>query len=276
MSELRLLSSDDADEFERMLLSAAATEAPSAAARERTLAAVAAVAAGAAAPTSAANGPATTTTTTSAALGERGPAGENLTAAPASGSRAFSVMKWIGLAVVVAGLLGLALRATTTSQPASVASVEKQSDPAPLLPPPAIASTTAMGAPVEVPSAQVEAQPATSAVAAVSVRRPALPPPAPSENTEASLADEVAALDVARKAVLAGDPNGAITALDAHDVRFPRGALADEALVLRVESLVKRGDGVGARALAEPFLKRNPRGTYANRVHTLLGDAAPR
>src|SRR5690606_26967779 len=57
----------------------------------------------------------------------------------------------------------------------------------------------------------------------------------------ASLNEEVALLDRARSAVRAGHPADALTRLDEHSARFPKGSLALEAQVLRVQALAAAG-----------------------------------
>lgn len=93
----------------------------------------------------------------------------------------------------------------------------------------------------------------------------------------ASLGEEVAAIDAARKALLAGDTSGALRALDDYDRRFPGGMLGPEASVLRIEALARRGDRATATRLAKAFLVSHPRSPHASRLRSLLdlGEAPP-
>ena len=59
----------------------------------------------------------------------------------------------------------------------------------------------------------------------------AAPAPHPS-----ALGEQVSALDAARRALAAGDAPAAVGALDDYAVRFPDGALVEEAQALRVHS----------------------------------------
>jgi TolA-binding protein len=143
------------------------------------------------------------------------------------------------------------------------------------------------GAAHEVPA------PAPAVAAAPAVRRdeapadPAPPPPAvdnpskkagptlasPATPEARRLADEIASLDRARGALGAGDPQKAIRELDRHSREFPRGALAPEAEVLRIESLLRTGQRARAASLARRFLERHGRGPHASRVRSLLAQA---
>ncbi len=87
---------------------------------------------------------------------------------------------------------------------------------------------------------------------------------------EPSLTEEVAALDRARAALAARDTSAALRALDAYGVRFVRGRLAEEEVVLRVQVLLARGDLAGAGAVASVFSKAHPRSPYVARLRALV------
>ncbi|HKQ71685.1 MAG TPA: hypothetical protein VJT73_20215 [Polyangiaceae bacterium] len=86
----------------------------------------------------------------------------------------------------------------------------------------------------------------------------------------ADLADEIALLDRAREALVAGAPDRVLAALDDYDRRFAAGALAMEAKVLKIEALGKEGDLGRAASLAEQFLKQYPKSAHVARVRSLL------
>jgi TolA-binding protein len=86
---------------------------------------------------------------------------------------------------------------------------------------------------------------------------------------------ELATLDRARGAMGAGELTRALAILDAYAARFPRGAMAPEAAVLRVEALVKAGDRPGAKRFANAFLASAPRSPYAMRIQSLLAESNP-
>lgn len=85
-----------------------------------------------------------------------------------------------------------------------------------------------------------------------------------------SLADEVALLDNARRALTAGDAEGALRALETHGKVFSGGALLAEAAVLRIEALAARGDRAGAISKARAFLSAFPKDPHANHVENIL------
>jgi hypothetical protein len=98
---------------------------------------------------------------------------------------------------------------------------------------------------------------------------PPLPSPAPVVDAR-RLAAEVATLDVARGRIAAGDPAGALAALDGHRRDFADGLLGAEAEVLRIEALLRRGDSAAAVALGRRFLARTPHSPLAQRVRSLI------
>jgi hypothetical protein len=117
------------------------------------------------------------------------------------------------------------------------------------------------------PSAPPEPSPSPSP----SLEPPPAPAPAPTPVVDARrLAAEVATLDRARARLAAGDPAGALAALDAHARDFADGVLSAEAEVLRIDALLRRGDTSAALALARRFLARSPGSPLAQRVRSLI------
>ncbi len=239
------------------LLRSARGDAPSHNARMRTAVALGIVA-----------GTAATTTAASAS-----------TAAAASKWGAYSgavLFKWLGI-----GALGGALtvgaveyatvpatRAITTSvalaPPApATARARRGSIPAPVA---VAAPDPTVAAPVPTVAAPLALAPKAEAPAVAPSR---LPPPSASVQT---LADEVQSLDRARTALASGDTRAALDALDAHDRGFAskNASLAPEAAVLRIETLVQRGDDAAATAGATAFLAAYPDSPQARRVHSVL------
>jgi hypothetical protein len=88
----------------------------------------------------------------------------------------------------------------------------------------------------------------------------------------ASLGGEIQELDRARGALGAGDARGALGALDRYERAFPKGALQQEALRLRVEALVAANDRAAARSLAHRFRALYPNSTYAKRLNSLVNE----
>jgi hypothetical protein len=122
----------------------------------------------------------------------------------------------------------------------------------------------------QVPStAPVASAPSSEAIAATTSR------PSPSAASSASAGSsfpvELALMDGARAAIAAGDPAKALSMLDGYSERFPRGAMAPEAAVLRVEALVAAGDRDAARRAGDAFLRSHPSSPYGPRIQSLLG-----
>lgn len=86
-----------------------------------------------------------------------------------------------------------------------------------------------------------------------------------------SLAEEVAAIKSAKAALASGNASQSLHELDAYRTRFPRGRLAQEASIVRIEALLKSGNASAANALADRFLAANADSPYAARVHSLIG-----
>jgi hypothetical protein len=101
------------------------------------------------------------------------------------------------------------------------------------------------------------------------------PAPAPTPASRPpTLADEVALLAKAQRALEAGQTGPAFAALSAYDRLFPRGTLGQEAAVLRIEATARSGDRATARSLARSFEATYPGSPFRDRLHALL-DAPP-
>jgi hypothetical protein len=86
----------------------------------------------------------------------------------------------------------------------------------------------------------------------------------------ASLTRELAALDRARLVLADGDARGALGQLDAYQRSFPRGRLALEAEVLRIDALAKLGRTSEASQHAQTFVRLHPNSVLATRVRAHL------
>jgi hypothetical protein len=83
-------------------------------------------------------------------------------------------------------------------------------------------------------------------------------------STESSLTAEIALLQAARDAA---SLEAKLAALDEHLWTFPSGQLADERMLMRVETLCKLGRADTARAIAEDLLRRDK--SVGPRIHEL-------
>lgn len=88
---------------------------------------------------------------------------------------------------------------------------------------------------------------------------------------EDTLAEEVASLADARRALAEGKGRAALAALAAHQAKFPKGRLGVEAEVLRIEALAASGDKRAASEAAERFESLHPKSPYAARVRAVTG-----
>ena len=90
--------------------------------------------------------------------------------------------------------------------------------------------------------------------------------------TGASVAGEIQELDRARSALAARDARAALGVLDRYDRAFPKGALQQEALRLRVEALVAAREREAARSLANRFRVLYPNSPHAKRLNSLVNE----
>lgn len=274
MSEPRRLLTDveGATPFERDLLESYAAEQPSAAARARALG-IATVAAG-----------------TVATIGAAGAAGA---AAPkAAGLAGLAIVKWVLVGVAVAGSATaavvavrsdhdrapLAVTASPAAPPAAVTAARATPAPTPAPPEPVVE-------PLPISPADLEAAPAVAApvtpsahvvsAPVVTVAAVAPAPPVTAAPSGGSLPAEIAALDRARRSLESGDPAQALAQADAYEARYPSGTFSEEAEVVRIEALVKRGDRTRAASVGQRFLAAHPASPHAPRIRAILSPSNP-
>lgn len=135
-----------------------------------------------------------------------------------------------------------------------------QPDPVALPAEPRAPTTTSSATTVPAPRASQAAPPSE-----------ATPPTASGVPRAASITAELAAIDAARSALAAGDNRRALTLLDDHAKRFPRGRLSLEAEVLRIEALARSGQRAAASARAQAFADRYPSSVFTPRVKRFIG-----
>jgi hypothetical protein len=268
MTQLRRLTSTSPNPLTRALLAAGREDAPSH--RARVNAAIAIGVAGGLATTATAGGAAAGTATTG-------------TVAASKWIGAATLLKVVGTTVVSGALVVgvvhekqyLAAPAPLSGAHAAVAAAPAQaavrvahastppppdSAPAPSEAPPPVEAT-----PIELPA--LAATPRAPLAPSITAR-PALR--AAPDHVEATLRDEVQRLDRVHAQVAAGKVQEALADLTAYDRAFPKGALSDEAELLRIETLVEAGDIGVARARAERLLAEDEHGPHARRVRALL------
>lgn len=187
-----------------------------------------------------------------------------LQASQATTASQASVRSWLQWALVTGGIGAAALwafseRQSELSAPPVAPALNGR---APSEPPASSSGRSVSSVPSQlaVPSAQPSASPLPVKAEVQVVRG----------RGDSSLADELALLDQARRAVADGRAATALEVLKTHARKFPRGALRDEAAVLRMEAYVLAGDRDRARTSAEAFLERAPDSPQRARVRSLL------
>jgi TolA-binding protein len=85
---------------------------------------------------------------------------------------------------------------------------------------------------------------------------------------------ELAPLDAAHAAFDSGDMDRALALLNRHDLEFPRGQLAPEALALRARIYEQRRDSRRVLELTARFLGRYPDHPQAPRMRAMAQAAA--
>ena len=118
---------------------------------------------------------------------------------------------------------------------------------------------------------------ANGAALAAPAPSPASPPPPRAEESarRATVGDEIAHLDRARALLARGRGAEALEAINAYHRAFPVGILAEEALVLEVESLASAGQRDRARALGDRFVASHPQSPLVPRVVRAIGRGSP-
>jgi hypothetical protein len=173
----------------------------------------------------------------------------------------FGFSKWVGLAMIGGVLVtGTVVVAQRAEQRTSVAVTKKPLAPLRRDTPRETPATTASSEPPR--AAAVEATDAASASPAG--RRAVV-------RSQPDISPEIAALDEARTALRQGRAQDALAALDRYGAEYGKnGGLRVEAMVLRIDALLRSGNRARATALANAFLARNPKSPYAARVRALL------
>lgn len=99
---------------------------------------------------------------------------------------------------------------------------------------------------------------------------------APRREPNSALAEEVQRMQGIRGQLRAGRAGEAMRLIAEYRKDYPAGALADEAVVLQVESLIRLGRDEEATLLARRFLAERSRSPYSARVGSLLSSIGNR
>ncbi len=230
----------------------------------------------------------------SVALGLGAIAGASATttaAAATTTAKGAALLASIGVAkiatvVVVAGIAAAGAAAYVPQRPAAIGeahhaahdvSAPSQSTatrprPAPGIaePPATIAAPGATAQPVPSPTPTAVSLPTPAPTAVTTTVLAGLTPPA----DKTGLLQELIPLDAAHAAFDAGDDALAMRHLDRHDLDYPHGQLAPEALALRVEIYARRHDDTKVDELGRRFLARYPEHPQTARVQAILDRVA--
>jgi TolA-binding protein len=244
MSDPRRLLEGGGSNIERDLLEAAQTELPDASAKRR-------------AATALAIGAATASVWPTAAYAT----------AKASKAGMPLLIKIFAAGAIGAGTLGTAAYVITKPEPPAATEVA---------PPVATNAGRFTGKPRVAEPAPEPAAPADPAATAETPEptpapEPRRSPPA-SPAAASSISEEIRVLDEARRAIAAGDSAAAKRALEQHRRQYPRGALAEEAVLLQIESLARQGKRGKAKALAERFRASHPNSPHLRRIESVLAE----
>ncbi|MEA2749057.1 MAG: hypothetical protein QOI41_3200 [Myxococcales bacterium] len=261
----RILDGPSATPFERDLLESWSAEQPSTAARARALA-IAGAAAGTLAAATAATA-AASSTGVGAAAGAAAPSATGISIAMLT---KWGVLFAFVVASAVAGMVVLGRAHTDEAPPTAVATPAMAA--APITAAPATVEPKAVS-PADLPAAAPTIPtPASTAMAAATGAATAA---AASTAASVSFAEEIAAFDRARSALDAGESDRALALVDAYEKRFPAGTFVQEAEVLRVQALARKGDDAGARRVGQRFLAAHPTSPHAARIRAILDSSAP-
>jgi hypothetical protein len=224
----------DATAFERRLLNAALQKKPSPDASARMARALGVTLTAAAAGTA----------TTGAAVAANAAVSK---AAAAAGTS--TLWPWVS-----AGVVGLVVAG------AVVGTQVGREAPTPQAAPPAVTAPAPLPPPSLPETAVVE--PAPRAIASAQRSRAA---------TTSDLREQVAFIDSARAAMLAGTSRRALEILNRYQDKYPAGSFRPEATALKVEVLMKLGRDAEAKALAERFVAEHRGSLLARRVASVAG-----
>ena len=182
------------------------------------------------------------------------------------------LLKFLAVGAVGAGTLGTATYLITRPEPAKITEAAlPAADEAPAR----AAAKRTTPKPAEAPAAApVETAEAPEAVApkVAEVRRSQGPSPQSSPAPASSISDEIRVLDQARRAIASGDSAAAKRALEQHRRQYPKGALAEEAVLLQIESLVRQGKRGAAKSLADRFRASHPNSPHLRRIDSVLAE----
>jgi hypothetical protein len=223
---------------------------------------------------------AATTLATSSALGAA-PALTGALATKASGSlAALAVLKWLGagalVGAVTAGGIEYTTHAAAPAAPrdavAAPATRPAQAVPAVVTPAAAVPDEPATPKPLASTAdrARAAAPPRARTPSATEASRESADPRVPRVPRAPALELEIGQIDRARAALARGSPEAALAELDAYERRRKTLVLDREAMVLRIDALLGKGEREAAAALARAYVAAHPNDPHARRLRALV------
>lgn len=113
-------------------------------------------------------------------------------------------------------------------------------------------------------------EPSPAVVLPGAVSGPSHAPAAPESSASRALGAEAARIDAAREALQRGDVRRALVELDWYERSRVVGVLDREAELLRIQALVRAGEGARAVELARSYLAKHPHDAYSARLAELI------
>ena len=190
-----------------------------------------------------------------------------LSSAATGGGKALALVKLLGLVVTVGAAGGVVLHYRNLNAPqAVVMPTHAAGKPAANAPSTPKAETVG-----DLPTTPAATEPAKATAPTEAPASSAKTLPAAGTHPQPDITLEIEALDRARRASEHGNFSAALNELDAYDRNFKQGRLRPEALLLRVQTLISKGDTAGAKALGTRFLAKYPKSPLSPRIQKLIG-----
>jgi TolA-binding protein len=122
---------------------------------------------------------------------------------------------------------------------------------------------------IPAPTKLADAPTTTAAEAKKETDEPETKAATPSDNEDTS-SPESQMLETARAELSSGDAAAALTSLEHMRKRFPKGSLAQERELLRIEALKAKGQRTAAKTAARKFAKAHPNNPRLSELESLL------
>jgi hypothetical protein len=180
-------------------------------------------------------------------------------------SSVVALSKWL-----VAGLLGGAVVSGTALVVEHAREPRVPEQTAPVKPMPAAAHAAQPGGPLALNPVPETPEPPATPTAQAGLPSVAPKTPAPPPSVADNMGREAARIDAARRALARGELAQASRELDLYQQERSLGVLDREALLLRIQLLVQRGEHERAVLLARSYLSAHPNDAHTARLRALV------